>query len=213
MYDLHTHTTISDGELIPTELVRRAAVLGYKTLAITDHVDASNISEAIKGINAIKISAGHYGVRLLSGVEITHVPPKEIAELAKRARNEGADIVVVHGETVVEPVCPGTNMAACRCSDVDILAHPGLLTEEEACEARINNVALEITSRGGHNRTNGHVYRVAKVSGCNILVNSDTHGPDDLMTETARKSVAIGCGMTPGEAENILSDKALDHFR
>ena len=42
MIDLHTHSLYSDGELIPAELWRRAQVKGYRYLAITDHVDASN---------------------------------------------------------------------------------------------------------------------------------------------------------------------------
>src|SRR5208282_6217393 len=42
LYDLHTHTILSDGEMLPSELVRRMAVMGYTTVAITDHVDTSN---------------------------------------------------------------------------------------------------------------------------------------------------------------------------
>lgn len=209
MYDLHTHTTMSDGDLLPTELVRRAAVLGYTTLAITDHADASNIRELIKGVNAIKKSADLFGVRLLAGVEITHVPPEEIAELAEMAKKTGADIVVVHGETIMEPVAPGTNMAACSSDYVDILAHPGFITEEVAAEAKRHSVALEITSRGGHNRTNGHVLGVALKSGCTIVIDSDTHGPSDLLSKNARKQVAMGAGMTAKEADNLLSDKTL----
>ncbi|MBP2133089.1 histidinol phosphatase-like PHP family hydrolase [Methanomicrobium sp. W14] len=212
MYDLHTHTTMSDGELLPTELVRRAAVLGYSTVAITDHADASNIYGLIKAVNAIKKSANLFGVNLLAGVEITHVPPEEIGELAKEAKKNGADIVIVHGETVVEPVAPGTNLAACTSDYVDILAHPGLISGEEAIEARRHNVALEITSRGGHNRTNGHVLKSAMKSGCRIVVNSDTHGPSDLLTGNARKMVAMGAGMTSDEADNILSDNNLDEI-
>ena len=45
-------------------------------------------------------------------------------------RGLGARIIVVHGETIVEPVRPGTNRKALE-SDVDILAHPGLITEDE----------------------------------------------------------------------------------
>jgi histidinol phosphatase-like PHP family hydrolase len=40
--DLHTHSIFSDGELIPSELARRAKVTGYSALAITDHGDHSN---------------------------------------------------------------------------------------------------------------------------------------------------------------------------
>ena len=114
MYDLHTHTILSDGELLPCELLRRMAVLGYETVAITDHADMSNIRSIIEAVDRVRPSAEQYGIRLLTGVEITHVPPREIPTLARLAKDEGADIVVVHGETVVEPVSPGTNMAACR---------------------------------------------------------------------------------------------------
>ncbi len=41
--DLHMHSLFSDGELLPSELARRALVLGHETIAITDHVDYSNI--------------------------------------------------------------------------------------------------------------------------------------------------------------------------
>ena len=43
MIDLHTHSLFSDGELLPAELVRRAEVIGYSAVAITDHADSSNI--------------------------------------------------------------------------------------------------------------------------------------------------------------------------
>jgi len=205
MYDLHTHTLHSDGELLPIELVRRAAVLGYTTVGITDHVDASNISRVIEAAGAVREEAAGYGVRLLCGVEITHVPPAHIAGLARRARSEGAELVVVHGETTVEPVAPGTNRAACTCADVDVLAHPGFITPGDAREAAARGVAIEITARGGHNRTNGHVLAVARETGCTLLVNSDTHGPGDLMSADARRVVAMGAGMSKEECERVLS--------
>jgi len=205
MYDLHTHTLHSDGELLPIELVRRAAVLGYTTLGITDHVDASNISQVIEATCAVREEAASYGVFLLCGVEITHVPPAHIADLANRARREGAELVIVHGETAVEPVAPGTNRAACTCAEVDVLAHPGFITPDEAKEAAAHGVAIEITARGGHNRTNGHVLSVAREAGCTIVVSSDAHGPQDLMTATARRVVAMGAGMSKEECERVLS--------
>ncbi|ADN36924.1 PHP domain protein [Methanolacinia petrolearia DSM 11571] len=206
MYDLHTHTIHSDGELLPTELIRRAAVLGYDIIGITDHADRSNISQIIKMTESIRSSAEEYGIRLVTGVEITHVPPREIPELARLAKEEGAEIVIVHGETVVEPVMKGTNSAACSCEYVDILAHPGLISEQDAELAKASGVFLEITSRGGHNRTNGHVYRIAERTGCRMVVDSDTHDPGDLMTEEARKAVALGAGMNRDTADKILSD-------
>jgi histidinol phosphatase-like PHP family hydrolase len=205
MYDLHTHTLHSDGELLPIELVRRAAVLGYTTLGITDHVDASNISQVIEASRAVREEAAGHGVVLLCGVEITHVPPAHIPDLARRARREGAELVIVHGETPVEPVAPGTNLTACTCAEVDVLAHPGFITPDEAQKAAAHGVAIEITSRGGHNRTNGHVLSVAREAGCTIVVNSDAHGPGDLMTATARRVVAMGAGMSKEECERVLS--------
>ncbi|MCK8518875.1 histidinol phosphate phosphatase domain-containing protein [Methanoculleus sp. 7T] len=205
MYDLHTHTILSDGDLLPTELVRRAAVLGYKTLAVTDHADASNLAHLVEAVSEVRDSAQCYGVDLLVGVELTHVPPSRIPGLAREAKRRGADIVVVHGETVVEPVAPGTNRAACTCEYVDVLGHPGLISVEDALEAADHGIALEITSRAGHNRTNGHVVRVAREAGCLLTVDSDTHAPSDLMSKESRWAVALGAGLTEAESREILS--------
>ena len=125
MYDFHCHTTMSDGELLPTELIRRMAVLGYTEMAISDHADFSNVRELIRAEEAVKRSAELYGIRLYSGIEITYVPPDQIDELAEYAKGLGAEVVVVHGETIAEPVAPGTNAAALSSAYVDILTHPG----------------------------------------------------------------------------------------
>jgi len=204
MYDLHTHTIHSDGEMLPVELIRRMAVLGYSTVAITDHVDASNIGDIVGQLAPVRISAKHFGVTLLCGVEITHVPPEEIAKLARRAKDAGADIVIVHGETTVEPVAPGTNRAACACRDVDVLAHPGILSGKDAALAAENGIALEITSRGGHNRANGHVVRIGRKAGCRMVVDSDAHAPHDLLDGTGRILVAKGAGLSDRECRKVL---------
>ncbi|MCX6691830.1 MAG: histidinol phosphate phosphatase domain-containing protein [Methanoregula sp.] len=205
MYDLHTHTIHSDGEMLPIELIRRMAVLGYTTVAITDHVDTSNATTILGSLVMVKESAQLFGVNLLCGVEITHVPPAQIAGLAHQAKDAGADIVIVHGETPVEPVAPGTNHASCTCRYVDVLAHPGVLTMEDALRAAKNNIALEVTSRGGHNRTNGYIVQVAREAGCQIVVDSDAHAPHDLLDERARFLVAKGAGLTESECRDVLS--------
>jgi histidinol phosphatase-like PHP family hydrolase len=205
MYDLHTHTIHSDGDMLPIELIRRMAVLGYTTVAVTDHVDTSNAAGVIAAILPVKESAQIFGVNLLCGVEITHVPPAQIADLAKQAKDAGADIVIVHGETPVEPVAPGTNHASCSCRYVDILAHPGIIAGKDAVRAAKNNIALEVTSRGGHNRTNGYVVQVAREAGCQIVVDSDAHAPHDLLDERARFLVAKGAGLTDAECRDVLS--------
>ena len=85
LYDLHTHSILSDGEMLPIELIRRMAVLGYSIVAITDHVDTSNTVPVIATLKLVQESARLFGVRLLCGVEITHVPPTQIAGLARQA--------------------------------------------------------------------------------------------------------------------------------
>ncbi|MFH1395347.1 MAG: histidinol phosphate phosphatase domain-containing protein, partial [Candidatus Omnitrophota bacterium] len=112
MIDLHTHTFLSDGALIPSELVRRAQVAGLTAIAITDHIDHSNIDMVLPAI--IKVSEvlnQYWDIVVIPGVEITHVPIEVFPELTLYARKMGAKIVVAHGESSVEPVLPGTNAA------------------------------------------------------------------------------------------------------
>jgi len=205
LYDLHTHSLLSDGEMLPIELIRRLAVMGYSTVAITDHADLSNTITIIETLNRVRESAQLFGVRLLCGVEITHVPPVQIAPLARQAKEAGADIVVVHGETTVEPVAAGTNHAACSCKHVNVVAHPGLITIEDALLAAKNRIALELTSRGGHNRTNGYVARIAREAACQLVVDSDAHAPGDLLDERAKFIVAKGAGLTETECRQVIS--------
>ena len=203
MIDLHTHTTFSDGELIPSELVRRAEVLGYRAIGITDHADYTNIEHILSCVSKAKYMEEVLDIRILVGAELTHVPPPKIGPLASLARRLGAEIVVVHGETPVEPVRPGTNRAALE-ADVDILAHPGFITLEEAELARENNVCLEITSRRGHNITNGHVVRLAKMAGAKMIVNTDSHAPGDLISSKRAVEIAMGAGLTHEEARDVV---------
>src|SRR3990172_3144088 len=146
MIDLHTHTLLSDGVLLPAELVRRTQVLGTKAVAITDHADISNLEVILPQIVTLAQGSRLDGITLIAGIELTYVPPDQLATLVQRARKLGARLVLVHGETVVEPVMPGTNRAAIE-AGVDILAHPGLITSEEVELAGKNGVFLEISAR------------------------------------------------------------------
>jgi histidinol phosphatase-like PHP family hydrolase len=204
MIDLHTHSLFSDGELIPSELVRRAKVAGYRAIAITDHTDHSNIDIIIPALLKVcsKLSDA-YSIRVLPGIELTHVPPEYIEELAIDARNLGAKIIVVHGETIAEPVISGTNLAALK-APIDILAHPGLLTEVEARLAALNSIYLEITTRKGHSLTNGHVVRVARIAKAALVLNTDSHSPQDLTSKESAMRIALGAGMTEEEASEVF---------
>ena len=50
MYDFHIHSIFSDGELIPAEIMQRYSVFGYKAIAITDHVDSTNLKFILSNI-------------------------------------------------------------------------------------------------------------------------------------------------------------------
>jgi histidinol phosphatase-like PHP family hydrolase len=201
LIDLHTHTIFSDGELLPSELVRRAVIHGYEAIALTDHADYTNLEQLLEAAKKAKYLENEWDIRVLTGVELTHVPPRKIAPLAKKAKELGAEIVVVHGETISEPVAPGTNAASVACEYVDILAHPGLISQEDVQTAADNNVFLEITARNGHNRTNGHVARLALEIGATLVVNTDTHAPENLITDETALKIAMGAGLTESRAK------------
>jgi putative hydrolase len=206
MIDLHTHSLYSDGELVPAELWRRAQVKGYRYLAITDHVDASNFEVVFTRLKAaaLSLNRGDYPV-LIPGLEFTHLPPALIAPITAQARALGVPLIVVHGESLAEPVAPNTNRAAIE-ADIDILSHPGLITVEEAARARERGIFLEISARKGHSLANGHVARTALEVGASLIVNTDSHSPSDLITRQQAERIARGAGLTEPAVQTLFAD-------
>jgi putative hydrolase len=205
VYDFHTHTYYSDGALSPMEQARRAVVNGYGVLGLTDHCGVGGVEQLLETLRRDRaVIEQHWPIQIVVGVELTHVPAEALAEAAKLARAHGAEIVVVHGETPVEPVPDGTNHAAIVSGYVDVLAHPGLLSGADAALAASSDVYLEITSRRGHSLTNGHVARVALAAGARMLVNSDSHEPSDLLTAAFQRRVARGAGLPASALDDVL---------
>lgn len=203
--DLHMHSTFSDGDLIPGEALRRAVALGYEGLAITDHCDASNIDIIVPAmVRFAREQAPHYPITFVVGVELTHLPPVLIAPIARRARELGAQLVVVHGETIVEPVRNGTNFAAVECPDVDILAHPGLIEHRTVEMAAENGVYLELSGRAGHSLGNGRVAMIARQLKAKLVVDSDAHSPGDMFGQAHASAVAAGAGLNEEEVQEAL---------
>mgnify|MGYP001468589411 FL=1 len=208
MFDFHTHTFLSDGVLSPIELIRRAMHIGYKTMAITDHVGPGNLEFVLNTLKTDCLMAEkRWDIEVLPGVEITHTPIEDINDLAKEAKKLGAKIVNVHGETIMEPVVAGTNLAAVSSPYVDILAHPGLISPEEAKIASQNGIFLEVSGRKGHGLSNGHVVKTASEAGASIILDSDAHEPEDLMTREYAEKVALGSGLNLNRTRDLL-DKA-----
>lgn len=206
MIDLHTHTLYSDGALIPSELVRRLESLNYDAVALTDHSDSSNIDFIVPRIVQVAEDLnGSQTVNVIPGIELTHVPPGRIGPLVKRARQLGARLVVIHGETIVEPVAPGTNRAGLE-AGADVIAHPGLITEEEVVLAAKEGICLEISARKGHSLTNGHVARLAGEAGATLILNSDAHAPGDFMNRDFAGKVIQGAGLPTDGLNRLLSN-------
>ena len=202
--DFHTHSLFSDGELLPMELIRRAAAADHRAIAITDHASYSNMDSVIKSVAQDCKKADVWGLEAIAGVELTHVPVRYIDDAVRKARKSGAEIIVIHGETPVEPVEKGTNYEAVTNPEVDILAHPGLLTVDEAELAAKNRVYLEVTCRRGHSLANGHVASLARQTHAKLLVNTDAHSPEDISSMAFANAVARGAGMMPEEVRASL---------
>ncbi len=203
VYDFHTHSTLSDGTLSPVELIRRAQVAGYKAVAITDHAGIGSVARfALELSRDCALAQDHWPVIALPGVELTHVPPAGITEAARAARDAGASVVVMHGETVSEPVEKGTNLAAITCGLVDVLAHPGLITLDEAKLAAQLGVFLELSAKPEHAVANGHVARMAKLAGARLIVDSDNHGLAFLSPERIRH-IVLGAGLNEEDLQEI----------
>jgi putative hydrolase len=229
-YDFHTHTVFSDGGMIPAGLMQRALVRGCLGLAITDHVDSSNLEWAFGNLlkfveelgqewqpamvpgadgttaplNTLDSDARakHWHLPLIPGVELTSVPPRKIEALAQEARSLGARWIVVHGETIMEPVAPGTNRAAIE-ARVDLLSHPGLITPQDAARAAELGVHLEITTHKGHGMANGWVAQLARESGAKLLLNTDCHISAEILDAKQRRAIAFGAGLTAEEVDRI----------
>ncbi len=202
--DFHMHTTESDGDLLPMELIRRAAASDHRAVGLTDHASFSNIDSVVKALAADCRKADAWGIEAIPGVELTHVPVRYVDEAVRKARRAGAELVIVHGETPVEPVERGTNHVAVSNPEVDILAHPGMLALDDAELAARNDVVLEITCRKGHSLSNGHVANMAREAKATMVVNTDAHSPSDLSTMQFATTVAKGAGMFPEEVRAAL---------
>ncbi len=202
--DFHVHSILSDGSLTIAEIVQRYKRYKYKGVAITDHVDFSNIEFVLKSLKKFCENFKDEDFILIPGVEITHVKPDKIDRIIRIARKNGAKLVIVHGETIVEPVEKGTNFAAIK-AGADILAHPGFISVDEVELARENDVFLELTFRKGHCLTNGYVAKVAKENGLNLIVSTDMHDPDDMVDTRTFTLLPFASGLSKEEGNRILN--------
>jgi len=189
---------------LPIESLRRAHVFGNEVFAITDHASASTLDLIPNVVKDCELATKHWGIIAIPGIELTHVPEGAMDELIQQSIDLGAVIIVIHGETISEPVEKGTNLRASKNKNVDILAHPGMLTIEEAENCKKNNIFVEITANNYHALTNGHVAKIGKKVGVDFIQNTDTHSPQDMFTYEQGEQVLLGAGLTPEEVNKTL---------
>src|SRR3990167_7898658 len=196
--EFHSHTIFSDGKLLPLALVIEAQFRKVLVIALTDHVDPSNIDWTLKHIvGFVKQIDNKLPIKVIPGAEVSYLPPKMIGEYCKKAKKLGARLIIVHGESPVEPAVPkGTNQAALKLKGlVNILAHPGWITEAQAQLAKDNDIYLELSARRGHSQGNKHVAKVAKKVGAKLLVNTDAHADKDLIAQEHAFWIAKKAGL------------------
>ena len=213
MYNLHCHSLLSDGALLPSEVAVRFAALGYKAIAITDHADYSNIALITKAIlEFTRHWPKNRKIIVLPGIELTHLPPEQFQPLAKYARKEGIKVIIGHGETLVEPVISGTNRAALE-ANIDILAHPGLISDADIKLAKKRGIFLEVTSRHGHSDTNAHVVEHALKLGAKLILNHDSHRPEDIISPEDLINVGLRAGLSQKEIDKIYREVRIYIFK
>lgn len=183
----------------------RYMAAGYKAIAICDHVDYSNIKNTVEAILSFTRHWPAYAkIKVLPGVELTHLPLEQFKPLAKYARSKGIKIIVAHGQSPAEPVTAGTNRAALE-ADIDILAHPGMITDEEVLLAKKRGIFLEITARRGHRETNSLVAAKALSLGAKLIIDTDSHSPEDILSHDALINVALAAGLDTKQIDHLFN--------
>jgi putative hydrolase len=211
--DFHSHSYLTDGRASPTAMWTEARLLDHASLALTDHIALEDPRPLLDRLHQeARAFEGEPFVPVV-GVELTQVPPRRIAEAARTARRAGAEIVIVHGETIFEHVPPGTNHAAIESNAVDVLAHPGILDPRDAALAKAHGIVLEISGRNHHGLTNGHVVRVATAAGAELVVDSDAHSPNELIPLDRARTIALGAGVTEAALPAVLHATPESLFR
>ncbi|QJT10661.1 histidinol phosphate phosphatase domain-containing protein [Oceanidesulfovibrio marinus] len=198
MIDCNIHTTVSDGRLVPAEAAARARAAGCRAVILLDHADTATLEHTVEVLRKSAEDSIYTDVDVFVGVELTFVPPALLSGAVARARELGAQLVAVHGESILAPVAQGTNLAAIE-SGADLLAHPGILSHEEAALAAERGVHLEISLRAGHCLANGLVASLAREHGVKLLINSGAHEAPDFLPANVRRAAALGAGLSKDE--------------
>lgn len=208
MIDFHIHVTPFStggmhGGLLPTEALRLSRCAGFRAVGLVVRADASSLPLLFPPLLKLLRNCSLYaGVEAFAGVELVHIPPALMPDAVAEARNMGAALVLAHGESTTrnpaEAVETGTNLAAIA-AGVDILAHPGLITPQDAAFAAEKGVYLELSLAPWHCLANAHIVRAA--GDAPLLLNSDARTSTDFFppdaTRALRQAAMLGALANP----------------
>lgn len=204
MFDFHIHVNCSGGRdgLLPSEAMRLAKCAGSG--AVGDRpgrsLDPAILLPTLKTL--VKTCSLYADIEAFAGVELVHVPPALLPDAVGQAREQGAALILAHGESIprqlADVVETGTNLAAIN-AGVDILAHPGLITVEDAQLAAEKGVLLELNTAPGTVSPTGisSAWQNASAANCcstlTLPVQPTLNPPTSR--RALRKAAALGAGL------------------
>ena len=221
--DLHSHTDWSDGGATVLEMARAAQARGYSYLAITDHSPRMTV---VNGLGPERLAAQAAeirrameqlpGFRILRGIECDiledgslDLPDEVLADL---------EVVIIspHLKLKMEPAAMTERMLrAVANPHADIVGHPtgrmlgrrpGATYDFEAVfkEAARHHTAMEIDTDPARMDLGPELARLAADCGCRLSLDSDAHGPDELVYVDAGAWMARQAGIGPDLLLNCL---------
>lgn len=182
---------------------------GFIAVGLVVRADQATLPVLLPGLaDMVKNASLYAGIEAFAGVELIHVPPALLPDAVAKARELGAALVLGHGEGIpcsaTDTAERGGNLAAIE-AGVDILAHPGLITAEDAARAAERGVLLELSLAPRHSLANGHVALMAARHGCGVIIGGNFGKAADFVSPQATRALyraaAAGAGISPHTTE------------
>lgn len=199
--DLHAHTTYSDGRATISEMVERAAALGYEYIALSDHspsqriargLDINRLEKKIKELDNIRRRRGRASPRIILGAEVDILPDGRLDYPDEILARFDVVIAAVHGNfNQTEAEMTARILGAIKNSYVNVIAHPTarLIDKRPAIEfdfdriavtAKQAGVALEIDGSPWRLDLNDTLARAAHNTGALLAITADAHSTTQL---------------------------------
>ena len=203
---LHDGSSLREQGFSCSSALRYASLAGLRFAGLVLPSDGSNFSRLAELSKQVRRLSLYANVEAWAGVELSHIPPALLPDAVMEAREAGAALVLVHGESIMDQVEEGTNFAAIS-AGADIVTHPGLIDAEAAVFAAEKGVALEFTSCPRHAFANAHTAAMALRHGAPLVRGSAARCAEELTTRALWPMIVRGTesAVSP-ENESYLFD-------